>query len=348
MAKTIQKKMIAFILTLAMVISHIPAMTLTGYGQDYAGSLPVAGFGNALDFSANFKQRIDVPYNDSTKLAGNSNFTISMWIYPEANSPYQTLYRQYNTNSGSLGVWLRYINDNGGYLYFGFDIFDSGGGWQWPWDWSKGPPPDIIKIPVEQWVHVAMTKTGKNVIVYVNGTKYYEMVLDDNHYNAPAPTSATISIGGEPQNNQFFDGRIDEIRFWNIALSQAEIEAWMFREIDSTHTKYGNLVFHYKFNQTNGTVVMDSKGSNNANMVNMSNSNWFFSDIKSWTVNAGMSINGKLVGSDSDGTSIVGTDWDLLTFEIVAGPGKGTVAIPGDNIFTYTANMDGEGSDTFS
>ena len=226
-----------------MVISHIPAITLTVYGQGYIGSLPVAGFGNALDFSANLKQRIDVPSNESTKLSGQSNFTISMWIYPEADSPYQTLYRQYNADNGTLGVWLRYINENGGYLYFGFDKFGPGGGWQWPWIWSGGPPSGIVKIPVEQWVHVAMTKTVKSVIVYVNGTKYYEMALDDIHYNAPVPTSEKISIGGESQNSQYFYGRIDEIQFLNTALSQAEIEAWMFREVDSTHDKYSNLVF---------------------------------------------------------------------------------------------------------
>ena len=41
--------------------------------------LPSAGSGSALDFSAN--RRVDIPYNDSTKLAGGSDFTISMWIF---------------------------------------------------------------------------------------------------------------------------------------------------------------------------------------------------------------------------------------------------------------------------
>jgi hypothetical protein len=43
--------------------------------------LPSAGSGSALDFSAN--GRVDIPYNDSTKLAGGSDFTISMWIFRE-------------------------------------------------------------------------------------------------------------------------------------------------------------------------------------------------------------------------------------------------------------------------
>jgi len=51
-------------------------------------ALPVAGFGNALDFSTN---RIDIPNNDETRLAGDSDFTVSMWIFPEAEEGFDLL-----------------------------------------------------------------------------------------------------------------------------------------------------------------------------------------------------------------------------------------------------------------
>ncbi|MGI5850254.1 MAG: LamG-like jellyroll fold domain-containing protein [Christensenellales bacterium] len=326
-------------------IKQISKMTTISAGVTAGGTgfAPVAGFGNALDFIPN--KRIDIPYNDSTKLAGNSDFTVSMWIFPEANSPYQTLYTQYKTNSNALGVWLRYINGNGGYLYFGFNVL--GKAWQWPWVWSSGPPVGLVKLPVNQWYHVAMTKSGKNVIVYVDGAKYYEMVLDDLHYNAPAPASATISVGGEFTENQYFDGRIDEVRFWNTALSQSEIEDWMFREIDSTNPRYGDLVFYYKLNQSSGTNVTDSMGSNHGTTVGMTDTNWVASDVREWTVKAGTSINGQLIGSDADGSSTDGSDWNL-SFEIVTQPLKGNAVITKDNRFTYTADLDKLGSDAFT
>ncbi len=307
-------------------------------------SAPVAGFGNALNFKTN--KRVDIPFNNSTKLAGASDFTVSMWIFPRADSPYQTLYRQYETDGGALGVWLRYINQNGGYLYFGFDVFGDGG-WQWPWVWSGGPPVGIDKLPVNQWYHVAMTKSGTNVIVYVNGTKYYEMVLYNTHYNAPAPTVAKISVGGESGNSQYFDGHIDEVRFWNTALSQSEIENWMFREIDNTHPRYGNLVFYYKLNQITGSNVTDSTGTNHGTTVGMTDTDWVDSDVREWTVNAGSSISGQLIGSDADGSSTSGSDWNL-SFEIVTQPSKGTVVITKDNRFTYSAYLNKQGSDTFT
>jgi uncharacterized repeat protein (TIGR02543 family) len=72
-------------------------------------ALPVAGFVKALSFPADSLSMVTVPFNKDTNIGGNSNFTISMWIFPEDINPYKTLYRQHYTTSGSLGVWLRYI-----------------------------------------------------------------------------------------------------------------------------------------------------------------------------------------------------------------------------------------------
>jgi hypothetical protein len=184
--------------------------------NDYAD--PVAGFGNALDFPAKAQSRIDVPINDDTKIGGRSDFTISIWISPDKNEPYQTLYRQYNQDTGSLGVWLRFIKSakDEGYLYFGFDAPGGWyGGWQWAWDWNNGlPPADITRIPTGRWSHVALAKTGKNAVLYVNGTRYYEMTLDDKHYNTLKPNGGSISFGGTSADDQFFNGRMDEPR-WN-------------------------------------------------------------------------------------------------------------------------------------
>lgn len=345
MTETIRRNFTAVFLALVMLTSHIPMLSITANAGG-TGVAPVAGFGNALNFKTN--KRVDIPFNDSTKLAGNSDFTVSMWAFPKADSPYQTLYRQYKTEGGALGVWLRYINENGGYLYFGFDVFgDKTAGWQWPWAWSGGPPVGTVKIPVNQWFHVAMTKSGKTVTVYLNGVEYYQMVLDDAHYNAPAPTSASISVGGEDVNKQCFDGRIDEVRFWNTALSQSEIEAWMFREIDSTHPRYGSLVFYYKLNQSGGINVTDFMGSNHGTAVSVTDTDWVTSDVRMWSVKAGSSVNGQLIGSDADGSSTNGFDWNL-SFEIVTQPSKGTAVITGDNRFTYTADIDKQGIDTFT
>jgi len=314
----------------------------------YYYAKPVVGFGSALDFPENSQGRINVPFED-TKIGGISNFTISMWIFPRENEPYQTIFRQEEDTYGTLGLDFRFIkyNDDEGYLYFGFNKLSYG--WQnaFPWN-DETSLANITKIPMNRWTHIALTKSGKNIILYVNGTKYYEMTLDDKHYGAPAPVEGNTSIGGTTAVNQFFSGRMDEIQFWSTALTQDEIAAWMYRGIDSSHNKYNNLVYYYKLNQSSGTTVIDSKGSYNGTMVNMTDGSWIVSDVRGWTVDAGSTLEGRLIGSYDAGSSNDGTDWNL-TFEIVEQAKKGTVTITGDNQFEYfTHDMKQVGHDSFT
>ncbi|MCK9313930.1 MAG: LamG domain-containing protein, partial [Methanocorpusculum sp.] len=220
-----------------------------------------------------------------------------MWIFPRENEPYQTIFRQEEDTYGTLGLDFRFIkyNDDEGYLYFGFNRQSTG--WQnaFPWN-DETSLANITKIPMNRWTHVALTKLGKNIILYANGTKYYEMTLDPKHYNAPAPSKGNTSIGGTTAVNQFFSGRMDEIQFWNTALNPAEIEAWMYRGIDSSHNKYNNLVYYYKLNQSSGTTVIDSKGSYNGTLVNMTDGSWVVSDVRGWTVDAGSTLEGRFIG----------------------------------------------------
>ncbi|NLN48398.1 MAG: hypothetical protein GX154_04780, partial [Clostridiales bacterium] len=270
--------------------------------KDYSD--PVAGFGSVLDFPVNSQARIDIPLNYDTSIGGMMDSTISMWIFPNGNEPYQTLFRQYKTDIFSTGAWLRYIksNDKEGYLYFGLDSLGNPGGWQWVWNWNNGaPPPNVAKIPFHQWTHVALTKSGKKVTLYANGEKYYEMTLDNTHYYSGKAYSGNISIGGSSIDDQFFSGKMDEIQFWNIALTSDEIKAWMYREIDKKHPKYNNLFYYYRFNEKGGTTVFDSKELYNGTMVNMTESSYSTSDVTGWSIETGSVLTGQLVGSHARG-----------------------------------------------
>ncbi|MGI6084144.1 MAG: fibronectin type III domain-containing protein [Acetivibrionales bacterium] len=311
-----------------------------------AGSSPKAGFDQALDFETN--KRIDIPYNDSTKIAGNSDFTVSMWIYPEGTEGCKTLFRQHGYDSGSFGPWLRYDSDesdDNGYLYVMFN--KMGTSWQHSWPWGSTLPSDVIRIPLNQWSHVALTKSDHSVKTYINGVLGHVFTLDSLRFNAPASSSGVISVGGDTIEGNYFDGPIDEVQYWNTALSQDEINNWMYREIDHTHPEYDNLVYYYKLNHTTGTAVTDSKGTYHGTAVNISDGNWVESGIRRWACNAGASVSGKLVGSDSDGSSTNGANWNL-SFIITQQGSKGTATITSGNTFTYqSSNFKDEGTDFF-
>jgi len=63
----------------------------------------------------------------------------------------------------------------------------------------------------------------------------------------------------------FFQGRIDEVRIWNVARTDAEISGNMDQEITSAT----GLIGRWGMNEGTGTIISDSSGSNvNGNMIN--------------------------------------------------------------------------------
>ncbi len=73
------------------------------------------------------------------------------------------------------------------------------------------------------WTHVAGTWDGSTMKLYQDGvlvaSKAKDGILDTNG-------DALVAIGNLPPDtdNQPFDGKIDDMRIYNFALSQAEIE----------------------------------------------------------------------------------------------------------------------------
>ncbi len=78
-------------------------------------------------------------------------------------------------------------------------------------------------IQINSWTHVAATYDGTTLRIYVNG------VLIGTRAGGGAMLTSTgvLRIGGNGVWGEFFQGRIDEIRIYNRALTLAEIQADM-------------------------------------------------------------------------------------------------------------------------
>jgi hypothetical protein len=77
----------------------------------------------------------------------------------------------------------------------------------------------ISELQTNQWYHVVTTWDGTNESVFING------VYDSS---IPAPgslvqASAPVTIGANPGFYQFFDGKIDDVRIYDRALSSTEV-----------------------------------------------------------------------------------------------------------------------------
>ena len=75
-----------------------------------------------------------------------------------------------------------------------------------------------------QWTHVAATYDGARMRLYQNGVEVGSVGKVGTLVKGPA---VQTWIGANPGGSRFFDGTIDEVKFFSVALSVAEIQELM-------------------------------------------------------------------------------------------------------------------------
>lgn len=104
------------------------------------------------------------------------------------------------------------------------------------------------------WLHGAFTYDGTTISVYVNGTLIGSMNKTVNN----ASTTVTIGRWAATINNYYFDGKIDDVRLYNRALSSNEINQLYGLSSQA-------LISHVKFDEGtggNGATISDSANLN--------------------------------------------------------------------------------------
>jgi hypothetical protein len=130
--------------------------------------------------------------------------------------------------------------------------------------------------PLNQWNHIAITYDSGLVKTYANGILVHtyngsgtiaDVHLDKNDFR----------IGGRQQESQFFQGSIDDVRIWNKARTQAEIQADFNRELIGNET---GLVSYWNFNSVNSNTVQDlSSNHNNGTLVGAQSTTGFSTSL---------------------------------------------------------------------
>lgn len=119
-------------------------------------------------------------------------------------------------------------------------------------------------LETDQWMHIAATVgTDGTATIYINGE-----VVGTQAHQLPDNIQRTRNYIGRSNwnNDAYFDGRIDDISMWNVALTQSEITDWMYKDINETHPYYDNLLFSYNFNESNANDI--SVNNHDAEMMN--------------------------------------------------------------------------------
>ena len=198
--------------------------------------LNLTGLGLAQDYSIKFDGQNDyVLISDNSLLDLTQDYTLEAWIFPESFSWLAGIISKYHTNAAN-GYILRLTNQSP-YTGLGFDELIT----------------STNILSANQWYHIAAVKEGTNRKIYINGIEYplSGSALNVNANNNP------IRIGSD-YGGRYFDGRIDEVRIWDIAKTQAEIVSAM--DNLPSGEEFG-LIAYYNFNSGSGNTLFDQTGN---------------------------------------------------------------------------------------
>jgi PKD repeat protein len=141
--------------------------------------------------------------------------SVSIWIRPDDINGFNTLaHVAFTQDSPELiyGIWR--VDLEGGYLNL----------------WAGGST-GIYYIPGQQgkWYHIVMIRTVGETRYYVDGSFHFASSPDGLSSTWGGPNNNLIIGAGRSTTDQFFMGKIDDIRIYNRSLSPDEIAA-LFKE----------------------------------------------------------------------------------------------------------------------
>ncbi len=142
--------------------------------------------------------------------------TLEAWVNPSvvSNAWQDVIYK------GNDNYYLEGTSGNGGVpamggTFGGSDVALNGTG----------------ALPANTWTHLAATYDGTTMRLYVNGVQ----VASQAQTGAIATSTNPLQIGGDSLYGQFFQGTIDEVRIYNVALTAAQIQTDMNTPVPSGH-----------------------------------------------------------------------------------------------------------------
>ena len=187
-------------------------------GKEHTGTLSGATwntqgkFGNALTFNG---VNSWVTVADANDLDLTTGMTLEAWVFPTAAAT-ATTWRNVLIKERSGGEVYNLYADTDTHVPTLYVVRAA----------NPGTPVVLsgaTQIPLNTWTHLTATYDNAMLRLYVNGT----LVRSSAMSGALLTSTGALRIGGNSVWGEFFQGSIDEVRIYNWALTQTEIQADM-------------------------------------------------------------------------------------------------------------------------
>ncbi len=197
--------------------------------------------GAALDFDG-----ADDRISFMTAPAISGSFTVEAWVKPSEAT--KTMHIISTRTNGDFSFDIQILNGN---TIHG----DIGNGTQWLTTTANAS----FAYSINTWLHIAYVVTPTGYRIYANGN----LVGSGTYSGTPMfiGGSRQMQLGAYSAENTYFKGQMDEVRIWNRALTQCEIQNNRTTELS---VQQAGLAAYYKFNEG------DAFGSNNGTVFNPS------------------------------------------------------------------------------
>jgi hypothetical protein len=196
----------------------------------------------AQNYTLDFNGATDYVTINSNYGLSTSNVTVECWVFIPSTSEQGTFVNIGGPGEGyAIGVGNTLFDDSGNQLIYINDMI------AWHTTGSNLGT---------GWHHVAFTIDPNGLTnVYLDGKSVLSFT------ETPlTPLNATYIGASNAGSRILSNGKIDEVRIWSTARSEAEIKGNMFHELQGNET---NLVAYYKMNDGSGSTLSDQTSNSN-------------------------------------------------------------------------------------
>lgn len=116
------------------------------------------------------------------------------------------------------------------------------------------PSPLVFVGTFTDWQHIAVVYSNRTPRLYVNG------LLRRTGLTSGKTVHPSINLGVAGSGYGYYQGTLDEVRVWSVALDADTLQQWRGYEPDPSHPAYGHLVGYWKLDEGAGVAANDASG----------------------------------------------------------------------------------------